>query len=265
VAPAGSINSNVVEMTSWMRLLLNNGTFDGKRVISERYVREMTRPQMISGGGAGIVDTNTGASFFNTYGLGLGVRDYYGRKLVSHTGGIDGMLSSFAFIPQERLGVVVLTNTEGQSAGNPIANYILNRFLGVAERDLSKIALDQSRLQDQRADSSRRALEARRVAGTKPSLALDRYVGRYENRLYGDAQITLEGGTLVMHRGPFYNGKLEHWHFDTFRADWGHPRMGRTFVTFALDAEARVNRLTIEGLGEYRRAADRAAGVTSER
>lgn len=256
--PAGSINSNVVEMAQWLRTLIKGGKHGDKQIISENFLKEMLTPQMIAGTG---MDTLMPMVHFDAYGLGFWLRDFYGRKLVMHGGGIDGMLSQFGFMPEEKVGAVVLTNTEGQNLQNALFYAIMERFVDVPRRDWSAIFLAQLRVQEQRQDSIRKATEAKRVAGTQPSLPLDSYVGTYDSKLYGEAKVTLEGGVLRLDRSPAFQGNLEHWHYDVFRAEWGHPRLGKTFVTFALDRDARVAKMNIDGLGDFERRREREEGA----
>ena len=167
VGPAGSINSNVLEMSQWLRLLLGNGSYKGQRVLSERIVREMLTPHTITGSG---MDTIFPMSHFSVYGQGLGMRDYCGRKLVSHTGGIDGMLSVVAFVPEEKLGVVALTNTDDHNAAPAIAYWVIDRFMKQPARDWSATFLKLDAHARQRADSVEADLLRARVADTRPSL-----------------------------------------------------------------------------------------------
>lgn len=260
--PAGSINSNVVEMAQWLRTLIHNGKHRDQQIVSEKYLKEALAPHMIAGTG---MDTLFPMVHFDTYGLGFWLRDYRGRKLVMHGGGIDGMLSQLGFLPEERVGAVVLTNTEGHTLQNALFYVIMDRLLEAPERHWSAVLLRQYRTLEQRQDSVRRATEAKRVPGTRPSLAMEKYAGTYEHPMYGEAKVRLENGGLALDRGPAFQGALEHWHFDTFRADWGHPRLGKTFVTFALNANGEVAKLTVDELGDFERVPEKqpaAAGAS---
>ena len=74
--------------------------------------------------------------------------------------------------------------------------------------------------------------------------------------MYGDARVRLDGGKLQMSYGTSFNGELEHWHFDTFRASWRNRSLGRAFATFALDADGKVKGVDIEGIGTFGRKPD---------
>ncbi len=69
VAPAAAINSNIVDMASWMRLNLEEGVFEGRQVFSTGTAREMQRIQYPLGVSAWAAE-NLGRRF-NGYGLGL--------------------------------------------------------------------------------------------------------------------------------------------------------------------------------------------------
>lgn len=246
VGPAGSINSNVLEMAQYIRFHLRDGSYQGTRLLSKKYHDEMQTPQMIAGTGR---DSLMPMVHFDTYGLALWLRDYYGKKLVSHGGGIDGMLSQMAWIPEADAGVVVLTNTDGQNLQNALTYKIVDQLLGAPARDWSAIMLAQSRQAQQRGDSVRAALAAQRVTGTHPSLALDKYTGTYDHSFYGELRIEQEGNDLVLRRSAEQWARLEHWHLDTYRVEWNTSRTPglNTFAIFRVDPNARVTALEMRG------------------
>lgn len=250
--PAGSINSSAADMTRWLRMLLAKGELDGRRVVGATTVREIQQPHTIAGSGMDSIFTMT---HFSMYGLGLGLRDYYGRKLVSHTGGIDGMLSYVAFMPEEDLGIVVLTNTDGQALGNVLLNHIIDAFIDAPKRDWNEFSLRRDREEQARAGAAQEAQEKARVTGTQPSLPLEAYAGTYENVMYGDAVISVENGALVLERSDAFRATLDHWHYDTFRATWADEGLGTAMVTFELDPRGRIASYELMGIGEFRRKA----------
>ncbi|MEW6207760.1 MAG: serine hydrolase [Acidobacteriota bacterium] len=102
IAPAGAINSNARDMAQWLRLMLGRGVFEEKRLVSERGFNEMTSKHIEAGGGAG-------------YGLGWGVLNYRGHKILAHSGGIDGFNSLVVLVPDQNLGFCLLTNVSSST------------------------------------------------------------------------------------------------------------------------------------------------------
>jgi CubicO group peptidase (beta-lactamase class C family) len=248
--PAGSINSSVADMTQWVRMLLAGGELDGRRILDEATVRELQVPHTITGSG---IDSLFPMRHFSAYGLGFGLSDYYGRKLLMHSGGIDGMLSTVALLPEERVGIVLLTNSDAHSVYSALPFDIIDRLIGERPRDLTSRAIATDAAQRAAAAEAERRRAAERVSGTRPSLALGDYVGPYESPLYGTLDISLESGQLVARRYDTLRAPLEHWHYNTFRATWSDAAFGTTLITFALDADGTAATLEIEGLGRFRR------------
>ncbi|MFT5052233.1 MAG: CubicO group peptidase (beta-lactamase class C family) [Chlamydiales bacterium] len=97
IGPAGSINSNVIDMARWLRFQLNHGEVEGKQLISEESLEATWTPQMAMGGG-------------KSYGFGWMLHQWDGRRLVEHGGNIGGFAAEVAMLPGEHLGYVLLTN-----------------------------------------------------------------------------------------------------------------------------------------------------------
>lgn len=242
-APGGAINSSAAEMARWVRFQLAGGEFEGRRLVAEAALLETRTPQTIIPFGDAARRTNPGLHFL-FYAMGWTVQDYRGTVLVQHSGGIDGLRSRVAMLPDQGVGVVILTN-KGQwnALHDVIRNRVLDAYVGAEPTDWSRVFLDDVERQRAAADSAERALVAGRIAGTTPSLPLDGYTGSYRNRAYGEAHVRLEGDGLVLQVGPAITGDLEHWHHDTFRATWRNPVLGWSLIDFDLDARGRVARL----------------------
>jgi CubicO group peptidase (beta-lactamase class C family) len=121
-APAGAINSSARDMAQWVRLMLNNGTYNGKRLVSEKNFDELVHKQMAIGGPV-------------SYGLGWFLREWKGHKIVEHGGNIDGFNSQVAFMPDQKLGFVLLTNVTASSLGAFAMNTIWKEIVGEPKTD----------------------------------------------------------------------------------------------------------------------------------
>lgn len=247
---AAAINSSVADMAQWVRLQLGRGNFEGKRFFSAATSREMWTPHTIVGGVSEQAEKFNPTRHFNLYGLGWSLGDYHGRKVVSHGGGLDGMISQVAMLPEENLGVVVLTNSE-----TPLANILVNKifdvFLGVEPRDWNADYLARARQSEETARAAAKKVEDSRVQNTKPSLPLSAYAGTYSGAMYGPARVTEENGRLVLRlvAAPNFVGDLEHWHFDTFRIKWRESIVypfPKGFVTFVINPQGAVDEMRVD-------------------
>ena len=134
--PAGGINSCADDMARWLLVQLAEGKLpDGSRLFSSDTSRELmtiVTPMPLRQVPAELEPIRPN---FYGYGLGFGVLDYRGKKLVSHTGGLPGYLSKVAMLPELKLGVSVLTNQESAAAFDSIVNHVLDAYLQAPDSD----------------------------------------------------------------------------------------------------------------------------------
>ncbi|MFO0923374.1 MAG: serine hydrolase [Pirellulales bacterium] len=222
MAAAGGIISSVDDMTHWVRLQLRRGKLSqgNESLFSENASREMWEahtPIKISGRASQRVPS----THFRAYGLGWALADYQGRKLVSHGGGYDGMYSHVLLVPEESLGIVVLTNSM-TSIPETIASTILDRALRVPDRNLNQENRTNF-INSRKEFRSRIDKQITPVAkDTRPSHPLEAYTGEFRCPLYGDASVELENGKLVFKLKPNSQlvADLEHLHYDTWVLRW---------------------------------------------
>jgi CubicO group peptidase (beta-lactamase class C family) len=259
VAPAAAIHSSAADLSHWLLMLLGRGSYAGRRVLQPATVDALFTPQML-------IDFEPALkalypeSHFQAYGLGWVVQDYRGRLVVWNTGGLHGMACSAALIPEERLGVVVLTNGPRISLPEALVFRVLDGYLGASPpaKDWSGLRLKASLARRARLAQAERTAEKARMQGTRPTLPLERYAGVYEQPLLGAVTITPQAAgdrRITLQVGHGLVGDLSHWHYDTFRITWRNPLFGTALATFALDPSGAPSRLLIEELGEFRRAA----------
>ncbi len=262
IAPAGSINSNVVDMAQWVRLQLGQGEYQKQRLLSSGTAKEMQTSQTVIRAEPPFSLLYPEAHFLN-YGLGWFLHDYRGRKVVEHGGAIDGMRAQVAMLPEEKLGLVILTNMHGTTLPLALMNRIFDAYMGVPQRDWSADMLKTIKAFEEQGKAAQKKLEADRVKDTRTSLALSEYAGNYKNDLYGEVKATHENGKLGVRFGPAFTSGLEHWHYDTFRARFVAAGVTNAYVTFALNAQGKIETLTLNlpGLADYpfKRAPETAA------
>jgi CubicO group peptidase (beta-lactamase class C family) len=241
--PAGSINASALEMTRWVRFQLDSGRVNGRRILQQPTFLATHQPQTV----VPLAPASRGANPFthvSTYALGWFVDDYRGRELVHHGGNIDGMSAMVATLPEERIGVVVLSNMNGSPITTVLRNAALDAAIGAPAHDWTAAVGRVWREQLAQGKKVERARDSMRVAGTRPSLALATYAGSYRDSLYGEARVTHEGGRLRLAFGEM-TGELEHWHFDTFQARLTKPTLGKPLFSFTIDADGKPASLTL--------------------
>jgi CubicO group peptidase (beta-lactamase class C family) len=242
--PAGGINSSAQDMAKWMMAQLDSGRLGDKRLWSQRTQRLLW---------TGVTPLNIGTpapelrhmqASFAAYALGFNTRDYRGRKMVQHSGGLPGYVSLVTMIPDLKFGVAVLTNQESGLAFNAITYRIVDYFMGAQAPDyLAAYRAQGARARAQLTQTNQQAA-AQRNATSKPSLALGKYVGTYVDSWYGDVTLSEEAGKLVMRfaKTPSLVGDLEHWQYDTFVVRWRDRELrADVYVTFALHPDGSIS------------------------
>ncbi|MGC2446358.1 MAG: serine hydrolase [Candidatus Sulfotelmatobacter sp.] len=243
--PAGSINSCAADMAKWVQLQLNRGKFVDREghLFTEQRSKEMWTPQTILPTGEPPAPLAALKANFADYALGWGLRDYHGRKLVGHTGGVGGFVSRVMLVPEEKLGVVVLTNAEEGGAFDSILYHVLDYYFHLPPADwianFKKLKDDEEK---DAAESMKKA-EGARDASSKPSLPLDKYAGVYNDAWYGPITVRKEGTglTISFDHTPGMIGDLQHWQYDTFKAHWRVRTIEDAFVTFSLNPDGSID------------------------
>jgi len=246
IGPAAAIIASASDLSKWILVQLDSGRTGRGALWTPARAQEMWSAVTVMP----IPDPDPPLASlrpnFLAYALGWRLRDYRGRKLVWHTGGLAGMTSRVTLVPDARLGIAVLTNGESD-LDEALTFQLLDYFLGAPSTDWTAAFHAAAQAEADSADASLAAMRRARDSTTHPSLPLARYAGPYTDALYGDASITLEGGTLVLRfsHSPAFVGDLVHWQYDTFRTRWRTPNLADAFVTFTLRPNGAVDHFTM--------------------
>ena len=238
---AGGIYSSVDDLSKWVIMQMDNGRYgDGKRLFSEGIHREMWTPQTILPvGAAGPYNTHFGA-----YGLGWFLNDAKGYKEVSHTGGIDGMVTKVDLIPELKLAIIVLTNQQSGAAFSAIDNQIKDSYLGITGNDWIKMFSDRVTAGKGNADKTTAAVwkqvDSRQHDGQK--MDYTQYAGTYHDEWLGDITLTEKDGKLWFQakRSPKLNGEVLPYKANTLIVKWTIRSMDAdAFLMFSLDQDGK--------------------------
>ncbi len=247
-APAGAINSNLVDMMKWLKIHMSGGKYAGGQLIREDLLKEMHTHQMVMP----LVPDMPGYGYDEiqrvSYALGWRVQTYRGRQMVWHTGGIDGFTSMTSFIPGHNMGVVVLNNMNHSNLPITVTLNIYDRLFGLDVIPWSKRIKEK---EDGFARNAKAALE-KRAAARKPNAPtthpLDDYVGDYWHPGYETLTISRDGDSLnATHNGWIY--ALKHYHYDIFEATNSDIEFS-VLAPFIMDNAGKVSefRLQLEPL-----------------
>lgn len=233
MAPAGAISSSVNDLSKWILMQLNNGKFDDKEIVPASAIAKTRLPHSIIGNGGTMFNTG----HFALYGLGWDLQEYNGKKIVGHTGGVNGFVTSVTLVPEEKLGIVVLTNTDANSFYEALKWELMDAYLGLPYRNYSNRMLLRQRIAD--AEMEKMLIAKRDTINSKPktALPLNDYMGEYVHELYGKMNIKLEKDELIMRfeHHPNRYSKLEALGGNRFLSTWNDPLYGVKVLPFTVD------------------------------
>tara|TARA_Y100001972_G_scaffold126255_1_gene179541 strand:+ start:3803 stop:5335 length:1533 start_codon:yes stop_codon:yes gene_type:complete len=239
---AGGIISSAHDMAQWIKLQLNEGIVGTDTIIPIRQQQIMWsihNARLLTDRDRELIP----GKIYKGYGLGWSLDTYRNKQVVSHGGGYDGMYSKVMMVPEENLGIVILTNSM-KSISDPLCFYIIDMFLDAEVRDWSGEMLSY---QGSSGPGRIEQLRSAQVKKTKPTLDLDTYTGNFHSEMHGKVTITLEGKQLKLafENAPALNATLNHWHYDTWEISWNedHAWFGFGLLQFKLDVD-----LTVTGL-----------------
>lgn len=245
---AGATAASVDDMSRWLLTLLNEGeTPTDKRLFKEESLHDMwqlTTPLPVS------ADAAEQGTYFRGYGLGWFVKDYYGVKHVSHSGGILGMLSFTSVIPEEEFAITVMSNQQAFGALTAIVQESLEEILDVPDQDW--VAKESKKYND--FIQAKANFKVNSVDNKQAALALPEYVGTYEDAWYGEVVITEQNDALQIDfiHTDMLKGELEHYNGNTFIVRWSEPLLeADAFIKFDVDQNNQIESATMEAVADF--------------
>ncbi len=224
-APAGSISSSITDMSTWVTALLANGNYKGKQVIPAKAITATRTPRSIMG---------NARSPFSLYGLGWDIEAYEGHKLIMHTGGIHGYVTSVTMLPEKNLGIVILTNTDSNYLFEGLKYDILDAYLDKPIKKLSHLYYGYFMQNQANKKKQRDAWLATTEEKNKPSAALSKFEGTYTNEVYGWIKIKKTKDELHIDFEHHKDLKvtLKHTKEDEFLAIFNNTLYGQSIFPF---------------------------------
>jgi CubicO group peptidase (beta-lactamase class C family) len=240
IGPAASMCSSVEDMSHWLIAQTDSGKYNGKQVIPYEVIQKTRYPQIVKGKKSHIFNQAN----YGLYGLGWELQDYEGKEIVSHTGGILGFVTAVAIVPEENLGICILTNTDENWLYEALKWEIIDAYLGLPKRnysDLYKRFYDRSKARD-----NKRITQLQdSVSQAKPhTLGQDAFVGKYVSEVYGWIEIYKDQeGVLQLkfEHHPDLKAKLEYIADNRFLCSYYPSRMGTLVFPFTVEKDGVVS------------------------
>lgn len=245
---AGGIYASVTDMSKWMLALLNGGKYGEKQLFSAATLRELWSPQtLLRTGSPGPYNTQ-----FAAYGLGWVLTDVKGRKQVSHTGGLAGIVTQTVIIPDLDLAILVYTNQQSGAAFNAISNTIKDSYLGGKAQD-DWVDFYQKRVTAAKKEADEILAkvddEIQKNTGTAPpSFAVK---GVYADPWFGEVEISEKEGQLwfTSKRSSRLTGPMFYYKGNTYIVRWTDRSMDAdAYLVFNLDTEGAANGIRVSAI-----------------
>jgi CubicO group peptidase (beta-lactamase class C family) len=253
-APAGALQVSAVDMGRWLQLQLDRGKMaGGKRLFSAASAKMLWTPQTLIPISPLPPEVALAQPQFDAYALGLEVQDYRGHKIITHLGGVLGGVSAVVIIPDRHAAFAIMLNSEDVGALFAMREHLLDTLLGLPSPDW---IAGYKQMFDGIHASAIAALHNRGATTHPergPSLPLSGYAGVYRDPWYGTATISQDKSRhgaldISFDRSPGLHGTLEHVQYDTFRTHWAMPDVEDAYVTFALNPDGSIDRMTMKAV-----------------
>jgi CubicO group peptidase (beta-lactamase class C family) len=224
LGPAGSMVSNVNDLSKWLIMQLDSGKYEGREVLPWQVIQK-TRD-------ANIVVGSRKSPYYPThmraYGLGLFMTDYNGKQVYWHTGGAFGNVTNVCFVPEEKLGITILSNNDNQSFFEALRYQILDAYLNVAYTDRSDLMYSFYLPGKMKKENELAAMKERVDKKNPPEIKMEDFTGEYINTLYGKVIIAKSGELLICHfeHHPELLGYMEYMDSNTFRITYNNIAYG---------------------------------------
>ncbi len=232
LGPATSMVSNVNDLTHWLIFQLDSGKYDGRQMMPWQVLQKTRDANILTGSRK----SPAFPTHFRAYGLGVYMTDYAGRQVYWHTGGAFGHVTNVCFVPEEKLGITILTNNDNQSFFEALRYQLLDAYMNVPYTDRSKFQLGFFAQGKKQTDDEVAALKTRADKKNTPATKLEDFTGDYFNTVYGKITISKSGQVLIcrFQHHPDLVGYMDYMDNNEFRITYSNIGYGIYPVKFSL-------------------------------
>jgi CubicO group peptidase (beta-lactamase class C family) len=251
--PAGSVVSNIDDITKWMQFLQDSAMINGKRLISAENFSALFKPQAIIPANEFYPTAKFTQPHWTTYGLGWFQQDYRGKMIQFHTGSLDGSIAIFGFVPDEKMSFYFFGNLDHSEIRHALMWKAIDLWcFNDNSKDWSTLLYHMYKGFSDSAASREKAKFAPLKTTSPPSLPLVDYTGTYQHPVYGLATVALKNGLLSIQFPNQFGIALTHWQHNTFKGQYSYDWFGKTLLRFELNTAGAVSKFEWDGF-EYER------------
>ena len=242
---AAGIYSSVEDMSKWVIMQLNQGTYDEKLLFSKKEHSEMWTPQTI-------LPNRTSPpynSLFRSYGLGWQIMDVKGTLQVSHTGGLEGIVTQVTLLPQLNLGIIVFTNQQSGAAFSAITNTIKDSYLGIPYEDYVAKYSSSVKASEENADKITEDVFKTVSENKKLKKDYNNILGTYKDAWFGDIDIVKTKEKIIFKsiRSSQLMGEVLFYKENTYVVKWNNRYMhADAFLYFTFDINGKVENIKMK-------------------
>lgn len=241
VGPAGSIISNISDLSHWLTALMNKGMYEGKQVIPESVLNATMEPtipwfnQSLAQGYTEVLNP--------VYGMGRLTQSYRGHQMVMHGGDLNGIHSQISYMPQDGVGVIVFVIGDHSLPYNYITYNIYEYLLGLSVTPWSERELNNRDAAKKIQKEGMAKATAGQVKNTKPSHPLTDYLGDFENPAYGVINVSQKDTTMLftLHKIQI---PMHHFHYDRFDTK-NDEENGFYSLNYQTNPQGEIDRLVV--------------------
>ena len=239
MAPAGGIVANLEDMLIWLKFNLAGGMAGDRQLVSSQSMSAMQMSHSDT-----YPDSEEGIFTDQGYGLGWNVEQYRGQRHIYHGGLYNGYISWVDFLPDQDIGVVVLTNMYYHHFHSNLAYQVYDGYLDLEEvdhhsREISGCGAAFAAWRKNHAEFWDNA-----DPDSLPAHRLKEYAGVYSNPLYGQVAIGFHGDGLNM---TFESGivlTLQHYSGESFATGSADISFDQQILVFESSEDGTVNSFT---------------------
>ncbi len=253
----GGIQSSAVDIAKWLLFNMNNGLAGNVQSISTKNMDYIHSPQtVITRSASGAIEQAYGEGWY------IDKQEYAPYTVLYHPGGGTGTHAFMAYIPEKKIGIVILTN----QWGNKVPEALYQKFFDLYFHRSPMLDWNALYLQQSRPNVKNKFVQADPCQDGSGH-NLEKYIGNYYNPVYGNLVIAPQGNEISLSIGPQHMlWQLSYCQNDLLQAHWPNPSempipmlgAGQDLINFTENNNQKIQSMTIpylndDGSGTFQR------------